>query len=86
MLILNKALNILHEWSVLDEEDTNRIKLYVEQRGSSLHLFLLTKLTALGLNDLKGYEIKTDIEQLKKISADEALKFYYKIEKQAKGC
>lgn len=75
--------NILHEWSVLDEEDINRIKLYIEKTGGKAYLFLLTKLKALGLDNLKGYEITTEIEKLKRLRADEALKFYYKLEKQA---
>lgn len=76
--------NILHEWSVLNAEDCNLIKLYVESVAGILYLFLLTKENHLGINDLTGYWTSTNIEQLRTLSPDEALKFYYGLERRHK--
>lgn len=67
--------NILHEWE-LPKNNDGLVKLYAEEISGKLYLYVLT--TSIQDN-LCGFETSKSIEQLKRLSADKALRHYAKL-------
>ncbi len=82
MISINQE-NFLMEWSVLNDEDPNIIKLYVEEIDNVNYLFLLTKKNALGLEDFVGYEIGLSVDHLQQLTTEYAWNYYLQ---QKGGC
>ena len=74
-----KNIDLLHEWSLLQNDTDRLVKLYVTEIDGKLYLALITEST---LTPHIGYVTDKSLKELTELSAEQALNLFNKLEKQ----